>query len=741
MNETDPDLEACAREPIRVPGAIQPHGALFVLAGTPPVVVQVSANLADYLPDGVRQDAPLFGPLADLGDRLVRWQASGERYFQTRLETEGLIASAHRAGDRVIVEVERLGGERLEAVFSRLRSFTAQLSDEPDIARSLPAVAGFVQQLTGFDRVLVYRFDADWNGQVVAESGNGRLPSYLDLRFPAADIPAQARALYATNRLRIIPDVDYRPVPLVPVPDPQTGDALDMSQCQLRSVSPVHLEYMRNMGTAASMSVSILVDGRLWGLISCHSAGPHMVSQALREICDFVAQALAMRIAALARAEDAARRLMLSAVTSRLLSAMSSAPDWMEALAGEGEGLLAQVGAAGAALVSPERLLSVGEVPPEAAIRRLAAWLDAQPRQDLFSTDRLTRLLEQAPELAADLAPEMAARASGVLALPISRLHAGWLIWFRPELLHTVRWGGNPHEKVREQGRIHPRQSFSAWQELVRARAEPWSEAELAAARALGSAIVGIVLRKAEELAELSGELTRANKELEAFSYSVSHDLRAPFRHIVGFAELLRERETGLDEKSRHYLQTISDAALSAGRLVDDLLNFSQLGRTALVTRPVDMDKLVAEVITSVTMAMGNRRIEWRVSPLPVGLGDATLLRQVWFNLIDNAVKYTRDCDPARIVIAGETRNDMALYSVTDNGVGFDMAYVGKLFGVFQRLQRAEDFEGTGIGLALARRIVERHNGSISAHGELGQGASFTFALPMTTERKGRALA
>lgn len=731
MNETDPDLEACAREPIRVPGAIQPHGALFVLAGEPLSVVQVSDNLGDFLAD-VTPGAPPGGEWQPLGQALADWQRGEDGYFQTLIEPRRLTLSAHRVGPLVVVEVEPAGPERLDMVFSSLRGFTEQLSAEPDIERSLSAVAGFVRRLTGFDRVLLYRFDADWNGKVVAESSNGRLPSYLDLRFPAADIPAQARALYASNRLRIIPDVDYRPVALRPALNPVTGAVLDMGQCQLRSVSPVHLEYMRNMGTGASMSVSILVDGRLWGLISCHSAEPHMVSQALRETCDFVAQALAMRIGALARAEDAARRVALAQVTSRLLSQMTAASDWMQALADAGESLLAQVGAGGACLVMPDRLLCVGETPAEPEIRRLVEWLQAEPEEDVIATHHLAAALPEAEAFAGT--------ASGVLAASISRLHAGWLIWFRPELVHTVRWGGNPHEKIRESGRIHPRQSFSAWRELVRCRAEAWSEAERAAARELRSAIVGIVLRKAEELAELSSELKRSNKELEAFSYSVSHDLRAPFRHIVGFAELLREREGALDEKSRHYLQTISEAALSAGKLVDDLLNFSQLGRASIVLRPVDMDKLVAEVITSVMLSAGNRNIEWRVCPLPVGFGDATLLRQVWFNLVDNAVKYTRPRDPARIVIEGEARDAMVVYTVSDNGVGFDMAYVGKLFGVFQRLQRPEDFDGTGIGLALARRIIERHNGSISAEGAVDQGASFTFALP-TTERKGRAFA
>ncbi len=322
--------------------------------------------------------------------------------------------------------------------------------------------------------------------------------------------------------------------------------------------------------------------------------------------------------------------------------------------------------------------------------------------------------------------------ASGAIATRLSELHDSWLIWFRPEVIKTVQWGGNPHKTVQESGRIHPRKSFEIWKEQVRNTALPWSEAEIAAARDLRSAIIGIVLRKAEEMADLTRELQRTNKELEAFSYSVSHDLRAPFRHIVGFAQLLRERSNALDEKSLHYLQMISEAALSAGRLVDDLLNFSQLGRTQISMKPVDMQKLVSEVRRTIAPSVADRDIEWQIGELPVTLGDPTLLRQVWYNLIDNAIKYSRR-EPVSVVrISAVETESTVTYSVKDNGVGFDMAYSGKLFGVFQRLQRVEDFEGTGIGLALVRRIVERHRGSVGAEGTLGEGATFSFTLPIT---------
>ncbi|MCK8779361.1 ATP-binding protein [Rhizobium sp. NTR19] len=732
MDHPATDLEACAQEPIHIPGAIQPHGVLFVLRPPHMAVVQASQNAERFLGQPVQYGEPPRRRLDPILPKIAAWHGSSEPTFQMPLTNEQVTVSAHRSGRSIILEIEEASYPPLDDLLPKLRSFGQILAGQSDIAGSMAACARFIAQLTGFDRVLVYRFDKDWNGHVVAEHGNGKLPSYLDLRFPAKDIPAQARALYAANPIRIIPNASYQPVPIEPSVDPEHGKPLDLSNAQLRSVSPVHLEYMRNMGTAASMSVSIMVNGTLWGLVSCHSANPHMVSAPIRDACDFVVQSLAIRIAAQAHSDDSARRVELGRVTAQLLASMTTEASWLEGLVGDGEALLAQVGASGAAIVAEDAYLTTGSVPREEEVRELVEWLRAQGEAELFSTASLAQHLPGS-ERFADVA-------AGVIAARISELHSSWLIWFRPEVVRTVQWGGDPHKEVREEGRIHPRKSFDAWREQVRLTALEWTGAELAAARDLRTAIVGIVLRKAEELASLSAELQRSNKELEAFSYSVSHDLRAPFRHIVGFAQLLRERESDMDPKSLHYLNTISESALAAGRLVDDLLNFSQLGRTSITYKNVDMNKLVAEVLRSVMLTNEGRNIDWKIADLPPAWGDATLLRQVWFNLIENAVKYTRPRETAHITVSGNGSDSATTYTVSDDGVGFDMTYSGKLFGVFQRLQRQEDFEGTGIGLALVRRIIERHNGTITATGEVDKGASFTFELP-TVQPKGHAFA
>jgi light-regulated signal transduction histidine kinase (bacteriophytochrome) len=384
---------------------------------------------------------------------------------------------------------------------------------------------------------------------------------------------------------------------------------------------------------------------------------------------------------------------------------------------------LSLTGANGAAVLHDGQTYLVGETPPLERVEELVRRLQDEGMNDRFVTDSLG---SHWPEFA-----DIAAQASGVLAISISQLHPSYIIWFRAEAARSIAWAGDPRKAAEsDTDHLHPRASFATWRQLVRGRSQPWSPAEIDSAHDFRNAMVNVVLRRAEERAELTGQLQRSNRELESFSYSVSHDLRAPFRHIVGYTQLLRDREQNLSEKSQHYLDSIVEAAATAGQLVDDLLTFSHLGRTSLTFATVDMNKVVQEVLRSVEPDTHGRQIEWRVSPLPPTRGDAALLRQALINLVSNAIKYSRSRTPAVIAIDGETTDTETRYRIVDNGVGFDMTYSHKLFGVFQRLHRMEDFEGTGIGLALVKRIVERHGGWVHARGAVDGGATFTFGLP-----------
>ncbi|ACA16667.1 GAF sensor signal transduction histidine kinase [Methylobacterium sp. 4-46] len=750
------ELTACDREPIHILGTIQPHGFLLAVQGPDLRIVQISDNVPDRSgrPVAALLGQPLREAFPELRDAVASGMAEhaereGARYLRTltlanRAGPTAYDLALHRSEGLIVLELEESSeaagtDASLDALHPRLNAFVEGLHGAGSVPELCALLARDIRHITGFDRALVYRFDRDWNGTVVAEDGNGVLPSYLDLRFPASDIPAQARELYRRNRLRIIPDAAYAPVPIRPTLTPSSGRPLDLSQSILRSVSPVHVEYMRNMGTMASMSVSILVDGALWGLISCHNKIPRRVPLQARNACDFLTRIFALQLASKERGALAEQRLRLGGIAARLLGHMAEEESFLDGLLRHPEDVLALADAAGAAIVTGEQCRLLGETPGEDAVRGLYAWLaHAHPDEDVVVTDALGEALPEARI--------HAARASGLLAISISKRYASYVLWFRPEVVRTVRWGGNPAKPATRNEadgsvRLHPRRSFEIWKETVQGRSLPWSEAEIDAAKDLRAAVLGIVLRRAEELAAMTDELTRSNKELEAFSYSVSHDLRAPFRHIVGYSELLRSREGDrLTEKGRHYVDTIIEAAFSAGTLVDNLLTFSQMGRNALNRVSGDMNLLVEEVRRKVMRDVPpERSIRWQVGSLGRVYADPLMLRLVVENLLSNAVKYTRGRDEAVIEVGrGPDAEGEAIFFVRDNGVGFDMAYVNKLFGVFQRLHRVEEFEGTGIGLANVRRIVERHGGRTWAEGSLGAGATFHFTLPTRPEARHR---
>lgn len=739
MFDLDPtpgfDLSSCEQEPIHQPGSIQPHGYLLAVEGKESRLVQASANTAELF--GCAVEAALGRPLAELlpaaADAWKQVADQGTTHLR-RLPvplapgSTSFIGVVHRSDDLLILELEPSLDLPVN-VIDTLDAIVNSLAGDLQMTAGLDGIASLaarqVRRVIGFDRVLVYRFDEAWHGTVIAEDRNEVLPSYLGLRFPASDIPRQARELYRLNRMRLIPTADYQPVPIVPALHPRTNRPLDLSLAGLRSVSPVHLEYMRNMGTGASMSISLLRDGDLWGLISCHNQAPRYVPVHLRTTCELIGQLASLQIGRHEHTREVERRIELRGIATRLLNHMAAADRFADGLARHGQELLRLTHAGGAAILHEGRCILIGATPPETAVHEIVGWVGTRG-EEVFATDSLA---DEMPG-----AERYKETACGLLAAAVSQLHPSYVLWFRPEVVRDVSWGGDPTKPVEPAPaglRLHPRRSFELWRERVDLRSLPWRAAEIEAVRELRGAIVGIVMRKAEEMAALNEELKRSNRELEAFSYSVSHDLRAPFRHIVGYSELLREQEGDrLSERGRRYVTTVIEAAFSAARLIDGLLDFSRMGRTQLSPTRIDMAALLRELQRSLERETEGRQVTWRIGELGPVLGDPMMLRLAFHNLLSNALKYTRPRPEAVIEVGSAHGEHETIFFVRDNGVGFDMAYVSKLFGVFQRLHLAEDFEGTGVGLANVRRIVERHGGRVWAEGALNRGATFYVSLP-----------
>ncbi|WP_405121366.1 ATP-binding protein [Pseudomonas petroselini] len=731
-------IENCAREPIRTPGSIQPQGFLLVVDEPTMTILQASSNVADWIGVDatslvgtpfdalIKRGSAFTDQLSDLDEDQLQAFHVGDATLLKGNKVGTLVAMMlHRNDGVLIAEFEPASDVALAhgRLYPLIRSFISQIREDESIDELCLRAVSFIKRITGYGRVNSYRFDEKGNGSVNAELADEGFDRYLGLCFPASDIPKQARELYCANRIRIISDVDYVPSPIVPAENPKTGLPLDLSYATLRSVSPVHLHYMRNMGTGASMSISIVMDGKLWGLISCHNKSPQSVSFQSRTACELLGRVLSLQLETKVAHIRSQKMLSLRKQIVQMLAAMADHDSVLKGIQSVPDVFLGFVGASGAAVVSDAECDLYGVTPTEHQVKALTAWLDEREGPEIFSSDNVGRDIPHLPGIAKSV--------GGVLSVSISEVHSSYIIWFKPEQVHVVNWAGKPDKVIGDGGKLSPRQSFAMWHETVEGFSTPWDESEIEGVAELRLAVLGIVLRKAEELAQMADELKRSNKELEAFSYSVSHDLRAPLRHIAGYAELLGDIEQGnLTERGQRFLGTIGESAKFAGTLVDNLLSFSQMGRSAMRLSEVNLAAMIESIKREMAPEYEGRAVEWKVLDLPVVIADPAFLHLALRNLISNAIKYTRNEPVAVIQIEAFSYSESVMVSIKDNGVGFDMKYSEKLFGVFQRLHRLEEFEGTGIGLANVRRIIERHGGTVQAEGSLNEGATFSFSLP-----------
>lgn len=504
------DLSNCERELIHLAGSVQPHGVLLVLRESDRVLLQLTHNATTLLGQAaerwLEQPLRVLGPALDdaVAALLATTDLSNAQPLTARTAAGDFEGLLHRAAPGLLVlELEPVLAPpglpeplRLPApvLQDRLAQAVRRFGDAPNLVTLADAAAQTVRDLTGYDRVMVYRFDPDGHGQVIAEARDARIEPLLGHRYPATDIPQRARELYIRQRVRVLVDVHYQPSPLVPARTPPANTELDMSLCGLRSMSPLHLQYLKNMGVTATLVVSLVLGGRLWGLIAAHHYQPRNLGLSLRTACALLAEVMTTRLAAIENYAHAQVALLVRRLQQRLVEATSTEGDWRLALFRNPATLLQPLDASGAVLFHDGELMSTGDVPSSPELRALRDWVDAQSAQHSTPAAPLAfnALAQAAPALAA-LAP----LASGVLAVRLAHDRPDWLIWLRKEQLHSVTWAGDPRKPMVDDNplELSPRRSFAAWTEMVRGTALPWSAAELALARAIGHALVDIIVQ------------------------------------------------------------------------------------------------------------------------------------------------------------------------------------------------------------------------------------------------------
>jgi len=495
------EAEICGKVPLNQTNFIQPHGVLMVLDSSSYAILQASENVASILGvdarQAVRQSLHQFVPEA----QIVKLQEQsgamqgGPLPFLMSFPEGDFLATLKQQQELLIMEVELLPGsaqsDSFIQVYQEIKYVMAAIEEAQTTEETCDIAIRQLRQLSGFDKIMVYSFDEAWNGDVIAEVKEEGMDAYLGLKFPSSDIPAQARALYQRMPYRIIPNVDYEPVKLYPVLNPATNGFTDLSESNLRSVAGVHIEYLRNMKVAASMSTRILRDNKLWGLIACHHRTPKYLGYQMCSVFELLSNVISNRISAMLNADRFHYTTGLNALHAKLVEAVYEEDSLADGLYRERALLKELLDADGVALVLHRTVQPEGSVPAAAEIDELVIWLQSAQGGGVYHQPSLPSVYEPAAAFAAT--------ASGVLAIPVHVEKGDYILAFRNEAVRKVNWGGNPSEAIQfepDRTKYHPRASFRLWQQHVGQTALPWGAEILEAAERLRNFAIDFTLNK-----------------------------------------------------------------------------------------------------------------------------------------------------------------------------------------------------------------------------------------------------
>jgi two-component system, chemotaxis family, sensor kinase Cph1 len=727
-------IENCDLEPIHALGLIQAHGALvaFDRAGFIVTRSMNAASLLGHLPDmGMKMTDAHF-------DQTAR-EAIGRALEKPELVQEGVqcFGAANRRFDLVLHWSDGLLLAEWEAKPLNVPPTThyanlvqqsiqqLQRSAASSLGQLLQVATDAIRTLTGFDRVMAYQFLPDGSGSVSAESKRAQLAPYLHLRYPAGDIPAQARRLYVLNAIRHIADVSEAPVAIEPALS-ANGMPLNLTQSTLRSVSPIHIEYLKNMGVAASMSVSIVVDGKLWGLIACHHMEPLSVPHAVRVSCTVLAQVLSITVERNELSQRAMAESRIEDLRGHVAHALASSEDATAGLLAANEAMRGLIGCDALSVLMGQRVGSFPANLDRAAAIKVADYM-SDHRHDLLVTDSISR---DVPELDGLLTEVN--HASGILAIQLSGTPVITIIWWRAELVETVHWAGQP-DKIAASGpnglNLRPRKSFEVWKETVRGSSRAWDATDRFAARELKAILQEVALN----------HIRAAEHERAALLAIMGHDLRDPLQAIDMVVTLMgRGLVSGGDGAKR-----IEYSSQRMQSLIAYILDVSRL-RTgvglAMDVRKTTLAPLLYATFDRAQQAHPGVEMTVEIDDLGDCLVDADRLVQAISNLLSNARHHGDMRFPIQVSASryGAQRR-IAIANRIDAGASFTPGPMTRPFNVASS-RNSRNATGLGLGLYIANAIVAGLGGTLEVD-RIGDDARFTIVLddsPLSTGTAGQ---
>ena len=734
MTKFSVDLTNCDKEPIHIPGKIQSHGFLLAVDKNSSTITYLSENTGDFLKEPAR--SLLNKPLSEI-NHFIKQQDSA-----FNIEDLLKLGIIRKSFDAISPHPLEINGLPFYLIISSSKNdwllefepVTLQFDIQSSIGRSassmlqgknisalLKGAAKEVKRLINYDRIMVYKFLEDGHGEVVAEEKEETLESFFGLHYPASDIPKQARELYKLNLTRLIADVNVADSPIITFKE---NEALDLTNGGLRAVSPIHIQYLKNMGVHSSFSISLISHGELWGLIACHNYSPKFIDYKAREGAKLIGQILSSALEYRQEEEDAKIIEQFKSTANTLSEHLTRDKYLIEAITTHKRTILDATKASGVAVIFENELKTIGNVPLEEDIRELAEWLRTTNDESIYYTHRLSEIYSPAKKYKSI--------ASGVLSCLINKELGEMIIWFKPEIITDVNWTGNPDKSVVESENglmsLSPRKSFEIWSEVVNNTSEKWMAEEVASVLRIREIIIADINKKANEIRSLNEKLQAAYEELDTFSYTISHDLRTPLTSIKTYTELMLKNKS-IDEGGKKMLSRILVGADKMNLLIKEILNLARVGRSEIHFETVNMESLLKDIKTEVWSAYKADHSVLILGQLPNIKGDKTMITQVFTNLIGNAVKYSAMVEQPKIEVSAYIDEGEIIYSVKDNGIGIDNRYYDRVFELFKRMDNVKEIEGSGVGLAIVKRIVEKHHGRVWFESKLNVGSTFFVAF------------
>ena len=747
VNQDVVDLTNCEDELIHIPGSIQPHGFFLGLKTDDLTIDFCSGN--SFGLSGLTYEQLLgkkinlvLGDLqtSDLTNYISALDESSIAPLQLGISGKVFNCTAQKIDDLLLLEFEPWYDEQLKIadIYQQTKQVTTYMQKVNSLQMLCQYIADETRNITGYDRVMVYRFDEQYNGEVYAESTIQTNESWLNLHYPYTDIPAQARALYLKNLLRIIPDVDYIPSPIYTIDDAPDKN-LDLSLSILRSSSPIHIQYLKNIGVAATLTISLIHRQKLWGLIACHHNTPRYINNDVRIAAQLQGHFLTSQISVRETAAEYEVGEKVTAALNILLARIFSAEGIItEDLIKQPE-LLEVTNASSIVIVLNDEVFTHGNTPPVAEIKKLVNWLHTYSTPSGIAISNLAAVYPDAKR--------WSNKVSGIIYHSLGSGLSNCILWCRPEVIEEVYWAEDPNElSIKSEVILSPGNSFQMWKEVKRFHSRKWLNPELIAATNFANAfqkhVLMLFLTK-EELKQrnLNTKLKEANAELENLYWIGSHDLKEPLRKIQMFASRIMNKEFEGDfELIFNAVKRMNDSAKRMQLLVSDILSYSRLSFAEDTLETVHFNDLIKTVISELEPEIADQQAVISYDT-PVEIkGIFSFLQQLLVNLIRNSLKFSKEDGSPHIVInyKGEVKfmpeeNASRLFykiTVVDDGIGFDNSFNESIFKVFTRLHNKTDFSGSGVGLALCSKIMKNHNGYIKASGEREKGATFSLYFP-----------